>query len=75
MTKKELEAQCRQFQITGRQLANTLQQLRASIKKIEEKAKKNDGELSPTEAMRHETLQNLYIKTCDDVAGTFVMFP
>lgn len=75
MTKKELEQQCRQFQITGRQLANTLQQLRASIRKIEEEAKKNDGELSPTEAMRHETLQNLYTKTCDDVAGTFVMFP
>lgn len=75
MTKKELEAQCRQFQITGRQLANTLQQIRASIKKIEEEAKKNDGELMPTEAMRHETLQNLYTKTCDDVAGTFIMFP
>ena len=75
MTKKELEQQCRQFQIIGRQLANTLQQLRASIRKIEEEAKKNDGELSPTEAMRHETLQNLYTKTCDDVAGTFVMFP
>lgn len=75
MTKKELEQQCRQFQITGRQLANTLQQLRASIRKIEEEAKKNDGELSPTEAMRHETLQNLYTKTCDEVAGTFVMFP
>ena len=75
MTKKELEQQCRQFQITGRQLANTLQQLRESIRKIEEEAKKNDGELSPTEAMRHETLQNLYTKTCDDVAGTFVMFP
>ena len=75
MTKKELEAQCRQFQITGRQLANTLQQLRASIRKIEEEAKKNEGELSPTEAMRHETLQNLYTKTCDEVAGTFVMFP
>lgn len=75
MTKKELEQQCRQFQITGRQLANTLQQLRASIRKIEEEAKKNDGELSPTEAMRHETLQNLYTKTYDDVAGTFVMFP
>lgn len=75
MTKKELEAQCRSFQITGRQLANTLQQLRASIRKIEEEAKKNDGELTPTEAMRHETLQNLYTKTCDDVAGTFVMFP
>lgn len=75
MTKKELEAQCRQFQITGRQLANTLQQLRASIRKIEEEAKKKDGELSPTEAIRHETLQNLYTKTCDDVAGTFIMFP
>lgn len=75
MTKKELEAQCRQFQITGRQLANTLQQLKASIKRIEEEAKKNDGELSPTEAMRHETLQNLYTKTCDSIAGTFVIFP
>lgn len=75
MTKKELEAQCRSFQITGRQLANTLQQLRESIRKIEEEAKKNDGELSPTEAMRHETLQNLYTKTCDDVAGTFIIFP
>lgn len=75
MTKKELESQCRQFQITGRQLANTLQQLKASIKHIEEEAKKNDGELSPTEAIRHETLKNLYTKTCDDVAGTFIMFP
>lgn len=75
MTKRELEKQCRDFQIKGRQLANTLQQLRESIRKIEEEAKKNDGELSPIEAMRHETLQNLYTKTCDDVAGTFVMFP
>lgn len=75
MTKKELEAQCRQFQITGRRLANTLQQLRESIRKIEEEAEKNDGEMSPTEAMRHETLQNLYTKTSEQVAGTFVLFP
>lgn len=75
MTRKELEAQCRQFQITGRQLANTLQQLRASIYKIEQEAQQNEGEMTPAEAMRHETLQRLYTKTCDDVAGTFVMFP
>lgn len=75
MTRKELEAQCRQFQITGRQLANTLQQLRESIHKIEQEAQQNEGEMTPTEAMRHETLQRFYTKTCDDVAGTFVMFP
>lgn len=75
MTKKELEAQCRDFQIKGRQLANTLQKIRASIQKIEDEAKANGGELTPMEAMRHEQLQKIYTATSEQVAGTFVLFP
>ena len=72
MTRKELEQQCRQFQITSRQLAN---KLRDSIEKIEQEAKKHGGELAPMEAMRHEKLYQLYNKTYEDIAGTLAMFP
>lgn len=75
MTRKELEQQCRQFQITSRQLANTLHKLRDSIEKIEAEAKEHGGELAPMEAMRHEKLYQLYNKTYEDIAGTLAMFP
>lgn len=75
MTKKELESQCRQFQITSRKLANTLHKLRNSIEKIEADAKANGGELAPMEAMRHEKLSQLYNKTYEDIASTLAIFP
>lgn len=75
MTKKELESQCRQFQITSRQLANTLHKLKASIEKIEQEAKAHGGELAPMEAMRHEKLYQLYNKTYEDIAETLAVFP
>lgn len=75
MTRKELEQQCRQFQITSRQLANTLHKLRDSIEKIEAEAKEHGGELAPMEAMRHEKLYQLYNKTYEDIAGTLALFP
>lgn len=75
MTRKELEQQCRQFQISSRQLANTLHKLRDSIEKIEAEAKKHGGELAPMEAMRHEKLYQLYNKTYEDIAGTLALFP
>ena len=75
MTKKELEAQCRSFQITGRQLAQTLQKLKASIQKIEDEAKANQGEMTQEEAYRHTTLQTIMDKTYEDIAGTLAMFP
>lgn len=75
MTKKELESQCRSFQIASRQLANTLHKLRDSIEKIEAEAKEHGGELAPMEAMRHEKLYQLYNKTYEDIAGTLAMFP
>lgn len=75
MTRKELEKQCRQFQITSRQLANTLHKLRDSIEKIEAEAKEHGGELAPMEAMRHEKLYQLYNKTYEDIAGTLALFP
>lgn len=75
MTKKELEQQCRQFQITSRQLANTLHKLRDSIEKIEQEAKEHGGELAPMEAMRHEKLYQLNNKTYEDIAGTLALFP
>lgn len=75
MTRKELEQQCRQFQITSRQLANTLHKLRDSIEKIEQEAKEHGGELAPMEAMRHEKLYQLYNKTYEDIAGTLALFP
>lgn len=53
MTKKELEQQCRDFQISSRKLANTLQKLKASIQKIEKDAQANQGELTQEEAYRH----------------------
>lgn len=75
MTKKELESQCRQFQITSRQLANTLHKLKASIEKIEQEAKEHGGELAPMEAMRHEKLYQLYNKTYEDIAETLAVLP
>lgn len=75
MTKKELESQCRNFQIASRQLANTLHKLRDSIEKIEAEAKEHGGELAPMEAMRHEKLYQLYNKTYEDIAGTLALFP
>lgn len=75
MTKKELESQCRNFQISSRQLANTLHKLRDSIEKIEAEAKEHGGELAPMEAMRHEKLYQLYNKTYEDIAGTLALFP
>lgn len=75
MTKKELEQQCRDFQISSRKLANTLQKLRESIQKIENDAQANQGELTQEEAYRHTTLQNIMDKTYEDIAGTLAMFP
>lgn len=75
MTKKEVESQCRSFQIASRQLANTLHKLRDSIEKIEQEAKEHGGELAPMEAMRHEKLYQLYNKTYEDIAETLAVFP
>lgn len=75
MTKKELEQQCRDFQISSRKLANTLQKLKASIQKIESDAKANQGELTQEEAYRHTKLQQIMDKTYEDIAETFALFP
>lgn len=75
MTKKELEQQCRDFQITSRKLANTLQKLKASIQKIESDAQANQGELTQEEAYRHTKLQQIMNKTYEDIAETFALFP
>lgn len=75
MTKKELEQQCRDFQISSRKLANTLHQLRESIQKIESDAKANQGELTQEEAYRHTKLQNIMDKTYKDIARTLALFP
>lgn len=75
MTKKELEQQCRDFQISSRKLANTLQKLKASIQKIENDAQANQGELTQEEAYRHTKLQQIMDKTYEDIAETFALFP
>lgn len=75
MTKRELEKQCRDFQISSRKLAQTLQKLKASIKKIEDEAKAHQGEMTQEEAYRHTILQNIMDKTYEDIAGTLAMFP
>lgn len=75
MTKKELQQQCRDFQISSRKLAQTLQKLKASIKKIEDEAKAHQGEMTQEEAYRHTTLQNIMDKTYEDIAGTLALFP
>lgn len=75
MTKRELEKQCRDFQISSRKLAQTLQKLKASIKKIEDEAKAHQGEMTQEEAYRHTTLKNIMDKTYEDIAGTLAMFP
>lgn len=75
MTKKELEQQCRDFQISSRKLANTLQKLKASIQKIENDAQANQGELTQEEAYRHTKLQQIMGKTYEDIAETFALFP
>lgn len=75
MTKKELEQQCRDFQISSRKLAQTLQKLRESIQKIEAEAEANQGEMTQEEAYRHTTLQSLMDKTYEDIAGTLALFP
>lgn len=75
MTKKELQQQCRDFQISSRKLAQTLQKLRESIQKIEAEAEANQGEMTQEEAYRHTTLQTLMDKTYEDIAGTLALFP
>ena len=75
MTEKELEQQCRDFQISSRKLANTLQKLKASIQKIEKDAQANQGELTQEEAYRHTKLQQIMDKTYEDIAETFALFP
>lgn len=75
MTKRELEKQCRDFQVSSRKLVQTLQKLKASIKKIEDEAKAHQGEMTQEEAYRHTTLQNIMDKTYEDIAGTLAMFP
>lgn len=75
MTKRELEKQCRDFQISSRKLAQTLQKLKASIKKIEEEAEAHQGEMTQEEAYRHTTLQNIMDKIYEDIAGTLAVFP
>lgn len=75
MTKKELEQQCRDFQISSRKLANTLQKLKASIQKIEKDAQANQGELTQEEAYRHTKLKQIMDKTYEDIAETFALFP
>lgn len=75
MTKRELEKQCRDFQISSRKLAQTLQKLKASIKKIEDEAKAHQGEMTQEEAYRHTTLKNIMDKTYEDIAETLALFP
>ena len=75
MTKREFEKQCRDFQVSSRNLAQTLQKLKASLKKIEDEAKAHQGEMTQEEAYRHTTLQNIMDKTYEDIAGTLAMFP
>lgn len=75
MTKKELEQQCRDFQLSSRKLAQTLQKLKASIQKIEDEAEAHQGEMTQEEAYRHTTLQTIMDKTYEDIAGTLAMFP
>lgn len=75
MTIRELEKQCRDFQVSSRKLAQTLQKLKASIKKIEDEAKAHQGEMTQEEAYRHTTLQNIMDKTYEDITGTLAMFP
>lgn len=75
MTKKELEQQCRDFQISSRKLANTLHKLRESIQKIESNAQANQGELTQEEAYRHTKLQQIMDKIYEDIAETFALFP
>lgn len=75
MTRKELEKQCRDFQISSRKLAQTLKKLKASIKKIEDEAEAHQGEMTQEEAYRHTTLQNIIDKTYEEIAGTLALFP
>ena len=75
MTKKELQQQCRDFQISSRKLAQTQQKLKASIKKIGDEAEAHQGEMTQEEAYRHTTLQTLMNKTYEDIAGTLALFP
>ena len=75
MTKRELEKQCRDFQVSSRKLAQTLQKLKASIKKIEDEAKAHQGEMTQEEAYRHTTLQNIMDKTYEEIAETLAVFP
>lgn len=74
MTKKELDVERREFLISAKKLARTTKRLKEAIKKIEEQAKANDGELTERDAVRHEILHRLYMSVFEDVGAVLLEF-
>lgn len=74
MKLSELEAQLRAVEVAQQVLANTWKRLKKAQEKIEMKAQQNEGEITETEAQRHEKLHQLEYLVIERVVGTMNLY-
>lgn len=74
MKLSELEAQLRAVEVTQQVLANTWKRLKKAQKKIEVKAQQNEGEITETEAQRHEKLHQLEYMVIERVVSSMNLY-
>ena len=74
MKLSELEAQIKTVEVAQQVLANTWKRLKKAQEKIEAKAQQNEGEITETEAQRHEKLHQLEHLVIERVVGTMNLY-
>ena len=74
MKLSELEAQIKTVEVAQQVLANTWKRLKKAQEKIEIKAQQNEGEITETEAQRHEKLNQLEYLVIERVVGTMNLY-
>ena len=74
MKLSELEAQLRAVEVAQQVLANTWKRLKKAQEKIEIKAQQNEGEITETEAQRHEKLHQLEYMVIERVVGSMNLY-
>ena len=74
MKLSELEAQIKTVEVAQQVLANTWKRLKKAQEKIEIKAQQNEGEITETEAKRHEKLHQLEYIVIERVVGSMNLY-
>ena len=74
MKQSELEAQIKAVEVAQQVLANTWKRLKKAQEKIEIKAQQNEGEITETEAQRHEKLHQLESLVIERIVSTMNLY-